>query len=155
MFIEKDIEDKLVAALSTIDGVSVTGPWQLSDEGTVKGEETPANRISIGVAVSAPVWDAYLVPTCSISVALSIVVRREVSPTAADLARVCDPITRLLLSLQLNIETVDELLSTSSFSADGVRLDGGQPPVFDSSANTWRVVRSFTVRGVAALPTNN
>lgn len=155
MFIEKVIEDKLVAALSEIDGVSVTGPWQISAEGTVKGEETPAKRISIGVAVSAPVWDAYLVPSCSISVALSIVVRQEVSPTAADLARVCDPVTRLLLSLQLNAEAVDGLLSSPSFSADGVRLDGGQPPVFDSSANTWRVVRSFTVRGVAALPTNN
>ena len=146
--VEKDLEDSVATLLrDRLPGVRVVTSWSQADDGTVKGVETPSDSILIAVAAGAPTWDAYLVPSCSIPVALAITIRRETAPDAAALATVMEPIANLLLAMQLDVDACEPLTSVN-FSADGVRLDGGDPPQYNSTSAVWRVSRSFTVRGV-------
>jgi len=152
MIVDKEIEDKIVATLATALGGNyhITGAWGVSPDGTVKGEETPADKVAIAVAVGAPAWDTYLVPSCTMPVALSVAIRREVAPTAAELETVMSPISDFLMDLQLDFDAANALSSTH-FSCDGVQVNGGPPPVFSEKTNIWRVTRTFNVRGVPCL----
>lgn len=155
MIVEKELENKIVATLAAALGgkYTVVGSWGVSPDGTVKGEETPADKVAIAVAVGAPQWDKYLVPSCSMPVAISVAIRREVAPTAAELETVMSPISDFLMDLQLDFDAANAL-STDHFSSDGAQLNGGPPPAFSEATNIWRITRSFTVRGVPAKTTN-
>lgn len=152
MPVEAEIEAAVVAklkdALAGVQGVRIEGAWQTTAEGEVKGEENPSDRVIVGVAVGAPSYETYQTPTAEISVALAVVVRRELAPTAAEVAAVMEPISRVLLGYQLD---EPDGLSTNHFRADGVRLDSGEPPAYVAARKVWRVTRSFSVKGCASL----
>jgi len=152
MIVEKELEEKIVATLAAAfgDKYHVVGAWGVSPDGTVKGEETPADKVAIAVAVGAPQWDKYLVPSCTMPVALSVAIRREVAPTAAELETVMSPISDFLMDLQLDVSAA-EALSSEHFTSDGAQVNGGPPPVFSEKTNIWRVTRTFNVRGVPCL----
>ena len=139
--IDRAIEEKVVAALAAAllprDGVKIVGAYEAAEAGEVKGEENPEDGVVVAVAVGAPAWDRYLVPSCSVPVALALTVRREVTPIA-----------NLLIELQRDATAVDRLLSCDEFTADGVRVDGGTPPRFARATNVWTIERTFVVRGV-------
>ena len=146
--IEKDIEESVAALLrSRLHSVRIGTTWEQSPAGEVKGEEHVEDDAVIAVAASAPQWDAWLVPACTVAVALAVSVRREVAPDAAALAAIMEPISNLLIALQLDVAAC-EPLSSQNFSCDGVRSDGGPPPTFVDKSNVWRVARSLTLRGV-------
>jgi hypothetical protein len=152
MLIDKQLEEKVIemlrAKLASLSPVRFSGAWSYVPAGSVKGEETPEDSISIGVAVGAPVWDQYTVPTCSMPVALAVVIRRETAPDGAALAGIAESIADALQDLQLDAEAVSRSLTSENFDANGVRLDGGPAPTFVRTTNVWRFTRSFTVRGV-------
>ena len=152
--IEKEIEDKVIealsAALATMDTPPrVVGTWSQSAAGEVKGEETPADAIVVGVAVGAPQWDTYCVPSCSVPVGLSVAIRRETAPDGVALERVYAPIAAFIFALQCDADAA-AALSTESFSVDGARVDGGPPPSFVQASSVWRIARSFNLRGIIA-----
>lgn len=142
--VEKRVIALLAAAFEDVDGVRIEGAWQTAAEGEVKGEESPTDRVVVGVAVGAPSFDTYQTPTAEIPVALAIVVRRELAPTADALAETVGRVSDVLLRLQVD---APDALSSARFRADGVRLDAGEPPVFNVARNVWSVARSFTVKG--------
>ena len=109
--------------------------------------------VAAPVAASPPQYDAFTVPSCSIAVGIAVEIRRETAPDGAALAAVVEPIAAVLNGLQADVENV-AALSSESFDADGARLDGGQPPMFDATANAWRIVRPLTIRGVVKNPEN-
>ena len=150
--IDRATEEKVAAAVAAAllprNGVKIVGAYEAAEAGEVKGEETAADGIVVGIAVGAPAWDAYLVPSCSMPVALSVAVRREVAPTGDALEKVMAPISNLLMQLQHDATAVDRLLTSEEFQADGVRVDGGPPPSYSSAKHAWTVARTFTVRGV-------
>ena len=150
--IDRAIEEKVVAALAAAllprNGVKIVGAYEAAEAGEVKGEEKPEDGVVVAVAVGAPAWDTYLVPSCSVPVALALTVRREVAPTGDALEQVMAPISNLLMQLQHDATAVDRLLTSEEFQADGVRVDGGPPPSYSSAKHAWTVVRTFTVRGV-------
>ena len=152
---EAQVEAALVELISErltsagVKGCTVTGSWSHVPDGEVKGEDKPADKITIAVAVGAPQWDEYLNPACAIPAAIAIVVRREIAPTGAALVATVAPIAAMLNKLQADVTAVDAL-STPMFGADGVRVDGGQPPAFMPQTNTWRITRSLSIRGIIA-----
>ena len=152
---EADVEAALISLISArlasagVARCTVTGSWSQVPGGEVKGEERPADEIAVAVAVGAPQWDAYLSPVCTIPAAIAITVRREVAPTGAALAAAVAPVAAMLNNLQADVTAVDDL-STATFTADGVRVDGGEPPAFMPQANVWRVARSLSIRGIIA-----
>lgn len=152
MLIESEIEAAIIAKLKTalegVPGVRIEGAWQAAADGEVKGEENPSDRVIVGVAVGAPSYETYLTPMAEIPVALAVVVRRELAPTAAEVAEVMAPIARVLLGYQFD---EPDGLSTDHFRADGVRLDPGEPPAYVAARKVWRVTRSFSVKGCASL----
>lgn len=157
--IEKEIEAKvaalLVSALAGIDGVRVEGSWQ-TDSSAVKGEESPSDKVMVGVATGSPSFESFGFPACDIPVSVACVIRHELSPGGDALSEVMERIATLFLSLQFcESERVHEDLSTDNFTANGVRVDPGEAPVYDREEKTWTVTRSMTVRGVASLYTEN
>ena len=145
--VEKDLEQSIAALFANIQGAKIITAWGSVPQGEVKDELTPAAGVVISIAAAPPQYDAFTVPSCSIAVAVVVEIRRETAPDGAALAAAIEPIAAVLNGLQANVENV-AALSSESFDADGARLDGGQPPTFVTTANVWRVVRSFTIRGV-------
>ena len=150
--IDRALEEKVAAAVAAAllprDGVKIVGAYEAAEAGEVKGEEKPEDGVVVAVAVGAPAWDTYLVPSCSVPVALALTVRREVAPTGDALEELMTPIASLLIELQRDATAVARLLSCDEFTADGVRVDGGTPPRFARATNVWTIERTFTVRGV-------
>lgn len=152
VFVEKNLEDAIVNMLrDALPGVRVESSWGQVPEGEEKGVETPDDGVAIAVAVGAPEWDRYLVPSCSLPVALAVTVRRETAPDAAALSRVMAPIANMLFELQSNVAATWPL-SIPGFNCGGVRVDGGTPPAYSAASGIWRMTRSFTVRGVMSAP---
>lgn len=145
MLPELAIEQKTIALFSALPDLTVSGA--ISSAETVKGAETPADKAYLAVAVSAPAWDSYLAPNCSVAISLGLAVRRELSPTGDRLVLLLEAISDILLRLQFSADFVGEAFSCAEFLADGVQLDGGSPPAFDSAANAWTLSRNFTVKG--------
>lgn len=150
--IEKDVEAKIVEMLKTavagLSGVEIVGSWQSSNVGEVKGEEKSTDRIRLAVATGAPEFSSWLASDADIPVAIAVTVRQDTAPTAAEVATVMEPVSGMLLNLQLESNAdVSAALSVEKFNVDGVRLDPGDPPVYDAQRKRWRISRSFTVRG--------
>lgn len=154
--VEKALEESLGVLiserLSEVDAlvdtsIRITTAWSHSPDGEEHAVEQPSDEVTIAIAAGAPQWDEYLVPSCSIPVALAVSIRRECAPDAKAVAQIMEPIANIILALQLDVAAV-EPLSSENFSADGVRADGGNAPTLDTSTNTWRITRSLIVRGV-------
>ena len=149
--VESEIESAVAALFADIPGVKVITSWGAASAGEVKGELAPADVATVSVAVGAPQYDQYTVPTCSLPCGVVVAVRREAAPTGAKLAQAMEPIAAVLNRLQRDYSAANAL-STEGFTADGVRLDGGDAPTFDKNLNVWRITRAFTVRGIIADP---
>ena len=150
VFVEMEIEEKVLAILqAAITGVKVTSSWQQLDEGEVKGEEKPDDTVVVAVAASAPEWDGYLNPVCSIAVTITVAVRREIAPTGAALAAVAAPIAAFVVKHQQDVSLADDF-TTESFRCDGFLATGGTPLMFTATTGIWTFTRQFTLRGTVS-----
>ena len=150
--IEQDLQQKIADALSglSINGLVVFGNLLVVPAGILSGEEKPSSDVvaSVSVAVRSTNEFGWLCPldfACAISVSL----RAEVYPTAAEAASVLGPVFDMVTGW---VRTTDGIgtggaLETTTFMPGGVRLDGGDGPRFDKEACAWRASINFTVRG--------
>jgi len=152
--IEQDVEAKIIEVFEALDGmpagVSIEGAWQPSATGEVKGLETEGGgSCRIAVAVGAPSWANWTVMSADLPVAIALSVRRDLAPTAAEVAQVLAPIAAKLIEWQMDdgAESLIAELSTETFEICGIQLEPGEPPEYDAKRHAWFVTRSFALKG--------
>ncbi len=154
MIAAKEIESSVAALFANVENVKLAGAWAEAGAGRVKGAEAPGDDAVIGIVVENPAYDTYLAPNARVAVTLSVAVRGEKAPTGSELLRIMGEIEAVLFTLQTSRASLSSLTS-SAFTAKGLKLEGGLPPVWSGNSSTWTAFRSFTIFGVVNAATNN
>lgn len=147
--IEKDLERAVMARVGAAvpETVQVSGVWQPSAMGVVKGEEKAGAMAYATVAVAPRSHETFATPKADFAVAVALVVRQELCPDGAALADFTEHILAVLEGWQMSVSAMQADLSVPGFAPCGLRLDGGNVK-FSDAARAWTVTQSFTVRGV-------
>lgn len=147
--IERDIEKATIAKVQAlaIDGLSVTGIWQPSASGVVKGVEDSAFVASLAVVAKPRTYQSFSLPRADLAVSLALRVLIDRAPDGEALHDFTAPLDALLEDWQANIDSVKTDFTVPRFNPCGFRLDGGEVS-FDRAAMAWLVTQSFTLRGI-------
>ena len=147
--IEKDLERAVMArVVAAVPGtVQVSGMWQPSAAGAVKGVERAEATAYVSVAVAPRSHETFATPKADFPVAVALEVRQELCPDGAALADFTERIFAVLEGWQMSLPAMQADLTVPGFSPVGLRLDGGNV-AFSDAARAWTVTQSFTVRGV-------
>lgn len=147
--IEKELESAILARIvdAAPEAVQVSGMWQPSASGVVKGEERSGAMAYAVVAVAPRSHETFATPKADFAVAVSLVVRQELCPDGAALADFTERILSVLEGWQMSLPAMQADLAVPGFAPAGLRLDGGNVEYSDA-AHAWTVTQSFTVRGV-------
>lgn len=145
--IEKEIEKAVLGALHALnlDRVDIGGFWQSAPAGEVKGAEKPDARAVLRVVASPMAFDTFSSSKANISVAIALVIRKEMSPGGEAIEELSAPISAMLEGWHMSIDLVKNDFAVPGFVPCGLRLDGGEP---SNSAEAWAVTQKFTLRGV-------
>ncbi len=147
--IEKDLERAVMARIADAapETVQVSGMWQPSAAGVVKGVERAEAMAYASVAVAPRSHETFATPKADFAVAVSLAVRQEMCPDGAALADFTERILAVLEGWQMSLPALQADLTVPGFAPAGLRLDGGNV-AFSDATRAWTVTQSFTVRGV-------
>lgn len=153
--IEQDIEKAFIGRVEglAIDGLRVSGVWQPSAEGVVKGSEGADCTAFLAVAANPRSSATFSLPRADVVVSLALSVLVDRAPDGDALREFTEPLFALLADWQANISSVKADFTVDGFNPVGFRLDGGSVS-YDRAARAWSVSQSFTLRGIAARPSN-
>ncbi len=150
MLIEKELESKVVDALSALDAVGdmeVIGSRQEASTGVVKGENDTSKSGVLAVAVGFRTHDAFSLTPISVPVSIVISTRAEMDATGAAHERVLEAVADLLSDWHRDGHAMTEALTCGRFFAGELRMDGGSGKQFDPNRSAWVETVNFTVRG--------
>ncbi len=154
--IEQDIEKAVIERVGAIgiDGMDVSGLWQPSAEGVVKGTEGSGSTAFLAVVANPRSSETFSLPRADITVSLALAVLVDRAPDGDALREFTEPLFALLADWQANISSVKADFTVEGFNPVGFRLDGGNVS-YDRAARAWSVSQSFTLRGIAARQSQN
>lgn len=145
--IEKDIEQtlqsKCLAALET-KGVRIHPISPLSTLATEQIERSTADGFLV-VSVQPRSYDTPMVPTCTISATVSLLVRAEM--TEVDFGALTEKLINLFDRWQACLDDVHGPFSSPSFQLAGFRLGGGEIGI-DHSSRTYTYSHTLDFIGV-------
>lgn len=145
--IEKDIEQtlqsKCLAALET-KGVTIHPISPLSSIAAEQIEKSTADGFLV-VSVQPRSYDTPMVPSCTISATVSLLVRAEM--TEIDFGSLVEKLVNLFDRWQARLEDVHTPFSTASFQLAGFRLGSGEIGV-DHASRTYTYSHTLDFIGV-------
>lgn len=148
--IEKDIERKIIDRINglNLNGLSVSGLWQPSATGIVKGTEPSDSPAGLLVKVNPKGFATFGISDVSMTVEMALTVRIDMCPTGEELVSFCEPISKLLQSwnmVQCGAELDD--FTVEGFTPGGIHVGSGTGPQLDRQLKVWTVYYSMTLEG--------
>lgn len=128
--IEKTLQDKCLAAIETA-GVTIHPISPLSSIAAEQIEKSTADGFLV-VSVQPRSYDTPMVPTCTISATVSLLVRAEM--TEVDFGALTEKLISLFDRWQACLDDVHGPFSSPSFQLAGFRLGGGDIGIDHASA---------------------
>ena len=156
MMIEKSIEANVISAVESLGlpGLAVRGAWQAAEDGDVKDVEG-SSPAALAVAISPRKFETFGFSTCSMEVALALVVRTDLCPSGTALETYADPIASLLQAWNLTLDCDHDCgLGTDGFVPGGLQMAGGTSPEVNRDAATWSITFNFTLQGTVSPSTS-
>ena len=148
--VEKDIEKKIIDRIEGLhlEGLAVSGLWQPSATGIVKGTERSGAPAGLLVKVNPKGFATFGISEVSMDIALCLTVRIDMCPTGEELAAFCDPISRLLDHWNM-VQCGEELedFTVDGFDPGGIRVNQGTGPELDRQMKVWTVCYGLTLEG--------
>lgn len=149
--LERMVEAKIIAAVNAlgIDGLAVSGFWQPSAPGEVKGVEDSAHKSALAVKVPPKGFDTFSICEATLAVSLLLEVRADMCPTGEELSTICGAIGDMLTGWNMDEhgEVERDLSVPGVFSASGVNVSTGTGPDFVAAEGVWEVEYNLTLRG--------
>lgn len=146
--IEANVLAEISAALAELpDKHCLSGIWQTTAPGVVKGEEPEDAVAVVGVATSGFSRETFSLPTGSYTVAVSLAVRNELDPCGEVFLRFAAALESLFQAWQG--ETYQQhfaRLDTPGFSVGDVAVESA-PPMRVKSAECCSMTWTVTLRG--------
>ena len=148
--IEKDIEGALVDVFNNmnLNGLKVTGLWQPSAEGVVKGLEKSDSVAGLVVKIPPKSFDTFGICEVQFDIQLVLTVRIEKDKSGSHLMEFVEPINAKLEEWNL-VQVGEELddFKVEGFYPGGVQIQAGSGPDLDRNLTTWTVQWNVTLRG--------
>lgn len=141
--IEKTLQDKCLAALET-KGVRIHPISPLSTLASDQIEKSTADGFLV-VSVQPRSYDTPMVPTCTISATVSLLVRAEM--TEVDFGALVEKLISLFDTWQACLDDVHTPFSTEAFQLAGFRLGGGEIGI-DHASRTYTYSHTLDFIGV-------
>lgn len=141
--IEKTLQDKCLAAVET-KGVRIHPISPLSSIAAEQIEKSTADGFLV-VGVQPRSYDTPMVPSCTISATVSLLVRAEM--TEIDFGSLVEKLVNLFDRWQACLEDVHTPFSTASFQLAGFRLGSGEIGV-DHASRTYTYSHTLDFIGV-------
>jgi hypothetical protein len=141
--IEKTLQDKCLAALET-RGVRIHPISPLSSIAAEQIEKSTADGFLV-VSVQPRSYDTPMVPSCTISATVSLLVRAEM--TEIDFGSLVEKLVNLFDRWQACLDDVHGPFSTASFQLAGFRLGSGEIGV-DHASRTYTYSHTLDFIGV-------
>ena len=130
-----------------IERVQVTGTWQPSSDGAVKGLEDGSSVGVVAVKVLPRQYETPTIPDGSVQVEVQLVMRSDSDPTGKDYLQTTETIQGAMQLWQRDFGLYHEDFSTvNGFEPTGFRLDGGDCGL-DKENAIWTFAQSFTMFG--------
>ena len=148
MVLEGQVEDRIAAQISELcgpEGISVTCSRGIPDEGT-KGEYGGFTSI-VGIAAGFRQHDAFSLSPISVPFNVTVGTRIENDPDGTVHEALVERIAGLLSDWHRHGDAMTSALSTPSFFAGELRMDGGSGRSYDRERSLWLDSIQFTVRG--------
>lgn len=141
--IEKTLQDKCLAALET-KGVTIHPISPLSSIAAEQIEKSTADGFLV-VSVQPRSYDTPMVPSCTISATVSLLVRAEM--TEVDFGALTEKLIDLFDKWQACLDDVHGPFSTEAFQLAGFRLGSGEIGI-DHSSRTYTYSHTLDFIGV-------
>lgn len=141
--IEKTLQDKCLAAIET-KGVRIHPISPLSSIAAEQIEKSTADGFLV-VSVQPRSYDTPIVPTCTISATVSLLVRAEM--TEVDFGALVEKLISLFDTWQACLDDVHGPFSSEAFQLAGFRLGGGEIGV-DHASRTYTYSHTLDFIGV-------
>ena len=161
MLIEKEIEAKILAAISAVlpallPSHSLVGFWQPAAVGNLKRiEDDPSDVAFIEVMTAQGSQATFSDPDISYPVAVQLTVRADLDPDGSALVAFTDPLTALFREWMgaTYQQTFTALDIDDAVSIDNVGVSGSAPAI-DLAASVIRVRWDLTLSGSLLTPRN-
>lgn len=141
--IEKTLQDKCLAAIETA-GVRIQPISPLSTLATEQIERSTADGFLV-VSVQPRTYDTPMVPSCTITATVSLLVRAEL--TEVDFGALTEKLINLFDTWQACLDDVHGPFSSPSFQLAGFRLGSGEIGV-DHASRTYTYSHTLDFIGV-------
>lgn len=141
--IEKTLQDKCLAALAT-DGVTIQPISPLSSTVAEQVEKSTADGFLV-VSVQPRSYDTPMVPTCTISATVSLLVRAEMKEV--DFGSLVEKLVNLFDRWQACLADVHTPFSSEAFELAGFRLGGGDIGI-ENKSQTYNYSHTLDFIGV-------
>lgn len=141
--IEKTLQDKCLAAIET-KGVRIHPISPLSSIAAEQIEKSTADGFLV-VSVQPRSYDTPMVPTCTITATVSLLVRAEM--TEVDFGSLVEKLVNLFDRWQACLEDVHTPFSSDAFQLAGFRLGSGEIGV-DHASRTYNYSHTLDFIGV-------
>lgn len=94
--LEKKILAQISSALEGVNGVTVRGAWQISEDGLVRWIESPVTPAFVQVSVGTASHPTFSIPDVSIAAKITLFIRCELDPSGSALNSVAERIDAML-----------------------------------------------------------
>lgn len=152
--LEKDLEEKIKAKLTTVldcDEIQFLGTWAPVDAESLKAEENTTAGYCV-VKVSPRQYQTPTIPTATIDVEISLVVRADVDFNGQSYLDLTDKLMTQYEIWQKCLDDAHVDFSTDDFEVTGYVLGNGSNGI-EKSQILWTYEHSMTIYGVVQ-PTN-
>lgn len=153
--IEKLLEDKVIDAVKALDisGLKVIGSW------SIPTEETAQTDALLAVVVSPRSYSKYTICEASFPVSMDLVVSSSIDKNGTKFLDAATKLTDMLhrWNMNKNNEAKTALAVEDKLSIGGIRVEGGESPIYDREKARRSFSISFQVVGFVshATITNN
>lgn len=143
--IEKLLEDKIVSAIDSlgVEGLQVVGAWSKPEE------ETSKTYALLTVSVGPRSYSRYTVCEATFPVSLELIVSTAVDKNGDTFLAAATAVTNMLHVWNMNRhdEAKTALAVEDKLSIGGIKVEGGEPPIYDRDNACRAIGISFSVTG--------